>query len=59
MKILNISSQDMKALESKKFHDILGDIDDYPVMPRPYSHMTHHIIKGQDSKNPYNVITQI
>ena len=59
MKILNLSASDMTSLTSKNFHHILGDIDDYPIIPRPHSHITNHIIKNEDPNNPYNVITQI
>ncbi|EKD25559.1 MAG: hypothetical protein ACD_80C00019G0001 [uncultured bacterium (gcode 4)] len=59
MKILNMSAEDMKSLTSESFFHILGEIDDYPIIPRPYSHIKHHIIKSEDPKNPYNVITQI
>ena len=59
MKILDISSQDLAPSNTKSFTDILNDIDDFPIMPRPYSNITHHIIKDEkDPNNPYQVITK-
>lgn len=60
MEILNISPQEMKALSTQKFSDILCSVLDYPIIPRPYSSITHQIIKNQDiTNNPYHVITEI
>lgn len=59
MKILDISSQDLAPGNTESFFDIFNSIDDFPVMTRPYSNITHHIIKDEkDSNNPYQVITK-
>lgn len=41
----------MAALESTGFSEILNDIEDYPIMPKPYSGITHYIIKDDGVEN--------
>lgn len=58
MTILNMSWKDMKSLPIKIFYEIYGDMEDNPIIDRPFSSITHHIIKSENPNNPYHILTK-
>ncbi len=57
--LLDICNQWPDVLtQEKTFLEILREIDDFPIMTRPFSSIEQYIIKNEWADNPYNIITK-